>query len=824
MSISARRVGKFELLEELGRGGMGVVYRARDVRLDRLVALKFMRPERAVDEPSRARFLRECRAIASLNHRNIATLYEADESEDGALYFAAELVEGDTLGRVLAQGPVPIDRGIAIAIELADALAAAHAKGIVHRDIKPANIMIGRDGRVKVLDFGLASLGAAPLPFDSDAPTQASPAESAAFGSIVGTPGYMSPEQLRGEVVGPAADVYAAGIVLRELVAASKDRVPARVNAVVARCVSPQAADRFEDAAALRAALATLRPRPKRLYWWAGAAAVAAVSVAAYLWIGRASPLAFRSADRILIADVANETSDAVFSGALGTALEIDLRQSQYAIVVSRREIGEALTLSRRAADTRLDVPTALDLARWVNAKAVLVPSIALVNGRYRLTATLYATETKSPVGSVDVASASRDAVLETGVDELTAGVRTRLGEPLAQIQQADLPAVVVTTSSWEALEAVRQGSHALDRGQAVAAASFFEEALRIDPEFAAAKGQLALVLIQYLKQGDRGRTLLADAAAATGRLSNYERVMFRGLVAQFVNGNLDAALEEFRAATALFPTRAEPPRNQGIVLRAQGRYVEAAAAFQEAYARDPKMLTTLQLIWYLQIGPLRDPPGAIATAEKLVASRPEDPDALHMRGWSYLGQQRFDEADRQLDALLQKSPAYVRARINRAHLALKQHAVPEAIERYRAIADDSRAKRIDQDLDASELWLAIALQAAGRQAEADVRLAALLRSAKSPASRGLYESIRGRRAEAFGHLRALPGDATLDAETATTAAGAYAFSGNLDRALDLLAVAQRLNVWDAYYPLIRPDLKPLWTDERFTRLVLTGK
>jgi tetratricopeptide (TPR) repeat protein len=795
------------------------------VRLDRLVALKFMRPERAVDETSRARFLRECRAIAAMNHRNIATLYEADESEDGAMYFAAELVDGDTLAKVIAQGPVPLDRGIEIAIEVADALAAAHAKGIVHRDIKPANIMIGRDGRVKVLDFGLASLGAMPLPFDSDTPTQASPIESAAFGAVVGTPGYMSPEQLRGEVVGPAADVYAAGVVLRELVAAAKDRrVPAPVNAVVARCVSAQAVDRFQDAAALRAALAALRPRPLRMYWWTGAAAVAAAAVAVYLWIGRASPLAFRSADRILIADVANETSDAVFSGTLGTALEIDLRQSQYAIVVSRREIGEALTLSRRAADTRLDVPTSLDLARWVNAKAVLVPSIALVNGRYRLSATLYATETKSPVGSVDVTSATRDAVLETGVDELTAGVRTRLGEPLAQIQQADLPAVVVTTSSWEALEAVRQGSLALDRGQAVAAASFFEEALRIDPEFAAAKGQLALVLIQYLRQPDRGRKLLADASAATGRLSNYERVMFRGLVAQFVNGNLEAALEEFRAATSLFPTRAEPPRNQGIVLRALGRYPEAAAAFKEAYARDPKMVTTLQLIWYLQVGPVRDPPGALATAEKMVAQRPDDADSLHMRGWSYLGQQRYDEADRQLQALLQKYPAYVRARINLGHLALKQGDAPRAIERYRALVDDSRAKRIDQDLEACILWLAIALHAGGRQPEADVHLAALLRSAKTPASRALYESIRGRRAEALAHLRALPDPAKLDAESAMTAAGAYGFLGDIDRALEWFAIGQRLNVWDAYYAFIRPDLKPLWATERFTQLVLVGK
>jgi hypothetical protein len=299
---------------------------------------------------------------------------------------------------------------------------------------------------------------------------------------------------------------------------------------------------------------------------------------------------------------------------------------------------------------------------------------------------------------------------------------------------------------------------------------------------------------------------------------------MFRGLVAQFVNGNLEAALEEFRAATSLFPTRAEPPRNQGIVLRALGRYPEAAAAFKEAYARDPKMVTTLQLIWYLQVGPVRDPPGALATAEKMVAQRPDDADSLHMRGWSYLGQQRYDEADRQLQALVQKYPAYVRARVNLGHLALKQGDAPRAIERYRALVDDSRAKRIDQDLEACILWLAIALHTGGRQPDADVHLAALLRSAKTPASRALYESIRGRRAEALAHLRALPDPAKLDAESAMTAAGAYGFLGDIDRALEWFAIGQRLNVWDAYYSFVRPDLKPLWTDERFTRLVLTGK
>ena len=229
-------------------------------------------------------------------------------------------------------------------------------------------------------------------------------------------------------------------------------------------------------------------------------------------------------------------------------------------------------------------------------------------------------------------------------------------------------------------------------------------------------------------------------------------------------------------------------------------------------------------MLWFMQVGPLRDPAGAVATAEKVVALRVDDPDASHMLGWSYVTQQRFADAEKHLQAVRLKHPAYVRARTNLAHLTLRQGNTAQAVGLYRSIVDDSRAKRLDQNLESAILWLAIAEHASAGPASADPLLVEILRRAKTPAPRALYEAIRGRGPAALDHLRALPDRSKLDAETAITAAGAHAFLGDRDRAMEFFTHALTLNPWDRYYNLIRPDLKPLWEDERFTRLITTGK
>ena len=215
--VPGSRLGPYEILSPLGAGGMGEVYRARDPRLGRDVAVKVL-PSEVASSPDRlARFEREARAIAGLNHPNIVTLYSI-EDEAGVRFLTMELVEGQSLDRLVVPGGLPGPRLIEIALALADALVTAHERGVVHRDLKPANLMVTREGRLKVLDFGLARLASTSEPPGaavSHLPTMTGPLSVA--GQVVGTVPYMAPEQVRGRPVDERTDLFALGVVVYEL-------------------------------------------------------------------------------------------------------------------------------------------------------------------------------------------------------------------------------------------------------------------------------------------------------------------------------------------------------------------------------------------------------------------------------------------------------------------------------------------------------------------------------------------------------------------------------------------------------------------------------
>src|SRR5687768_6693541 len=223
MLVSGSRLGAYEIIAPIGAGGMGEVYRARDTRLKRDVALKIL-PESFATDPERlARFQREAEVVASLNHPHIAAIYGVEES-GSTRALVMELVEGPTLADRVAQGRVPVDEALAIAKQIAEALAAAHEQGIIHRDLKPANIKVRPDGTVKVLDFGLAkALEPIATPIGaSQLPTVTSPAMVTGVGVLLGTAAYMSPEQARGKAVDRRTDIWAFGCVLYEMLTGSR--------------------------------------------------------------------------------------------------------------------------------------------------------------------------------------------------------------------------------------------------------------------------------------------------------------------------------------------------------------------------------------------------------------------------------------------------------------------------------------------------------------------------------------------------------------------------------------------------------------------------
>jgi serine/threonine protein kinase len=213
------RLGPYEIVSLVGSGGMGEVYRARDPRLGREVAIKVL-PESFVHDRDRvARLRREAQLLASLNHPHIATIHGLEEA-DGQQFLVLELVDGESLDKRIARNPLPVDEALAIARQIVEALEAAHEKGIIHRDLKPANIALTSNDRVKVLDFGLAKLGQSDGARSSDpaaSPTITSPTMMTEFGMILGTAAYMSPEQARGKPVDKRTDIWAFGCVLYEM-------------------------------------------------------------------------------------------------------------------------------------------------------------------------------------------------------------------------------------------------------------------------------------------------------------------------------------------------------------------------------------------------------------------------------------------------------------------------------------------------------------------------------------------------------------------------------------------------------------------------------
>ncbi|MFI5184703.1 MAG: protein kinase, partial [Vicinamibacteria bacterium] len=417
-------IGPYRILERLGSGGMGDVFLAEDTRLHRKVALKTLAGSWSESPDARERLLREARAAAGLNHPNVAAIYDVVEAGD-VLHIVMEYVEGEPLFARLGSGGLPPDEVTSIAIQLCDAMEVAHAQGVIHRDLKPGNILLTREGRIKVLDFGLAKT----LP-SGNAGTPVSPSDSTPSnpGHIQGTPAYMSPEQLRGQAVDHRTDIYSLGVLLYELLTGHRPfqgtgvmelgmavltqeapssaqvdpHIPAGLSAIVARAMAREREDRFQSVADMRDALRRLPPgvsdrttvsalfpwavttvagrrafRWDRISWTVGVLVLlaAGLSVSGRApWVTPSS--AFADRDWLLVADVDNASGEAVLESSLKEGLITSLEQSSYVNVVPVERVIQALGRMRRDKATRIDAGIGREICQREGIKALLLGNI----------------------------------------------------------------------------------------------------------------------------------------------------------------------------------------------------------------------------------------------------------------------------------------------------------------------------------------------------------------------------------------------------------------------------------------------------------------
>jgi serine/threonine protein kinase/tetratricopeptide (TPR) repeat protein len=877
--VEPRTVAHFDVTGRLGAGGMGVVYRARDRVLGREVALKLVRPEQVADFGARQRFLREARAAAVLSHPGIATVYEAGEAaaeEPGGppqLYIAEELVDGETLAERLRRGPLAIEDVVGFGAQIADALGEAHARGIVHRDVKPSNVMVGPEGRLKILDFGLARrhvLEASGEAADTETWSRSAP------GTIAGTPAYMAPEQIAGEAVDARADVYSAGCVLYEMlsgqppftgattaevlrrsltetprpIAELRRDVPAPLAEVVTRALSRDPRDRPHDGGALASALReagsppTLRAgRPIRSRWRRPARA--AMTVLAVLGLGGLSwlllerftrpALAFKERDFVLVADVVNVSGEPVFDLALKSAIETDLRQSRYVNVVDSAQVQNTLRLMRRKGDARLDSDLGRQVCRRAGARALVVPTVLKAGEAYQIGASLVEPASGRVVSEVRVNARSREQVLLSSIDQLTRELRERLGESLTSIARTDPPFAHYTTSSLEALDLLAMGTRAWARGDFTKAERSFREALQHDPRFAAARGSLGLVLIQFLGRPEEGKAELKQALADAGDVSPRESLPLRALYKQFVAGDLPGALEDYRFISDLYPDMMQPYNNSGRIYAALGRYSEAEAMYERAHLADPRSAVALWNSYFLCMGPhLPDPACAERAARALASIDPGEANAAAAVAWSLVMQRRFAEAEEATQATLELDPEQPYALPNLAHLQLRRGAAEEAVATYRRLDAMKPEARKQTDPDHNALCLGLALRQAGRAKEGAAlmqrtanavrdRLAGHPRSAGEEALLASLLAGAGQTSEARALLKRVERRGDVQGDDATWLARAYAFLGETDRATALYVHAVETGYTDPYFVLIDPTLASIRDRPEIDRLLPAG-
>jgi TolB-like protein/Flp pilus assembly protein TadD len=681
-------ISHYRILKKLGEGGMGVVYKAEDIKLKRTVALKFLPPESTRDPEAKARFIHEAQAASALDHPNVCTIHEIDETEDGQLFLAMARYEGETLKERIARGPLPLDDALDITRQIAEGLAKAHEQEIVHRDIKPANIFVTTDRLVKILDFGLAKL--------------AGQTRITRAGTTLGTVAYMSPEQARGGETDARTDLWSLGVVLYEMmvgcrpfqgetqaavvsamqtsdpepVTSRRTGVPTNIDLVIAKCLEKDPADRYATAEDLNVDLRRLlrmctgsgrtqilagpKKQGRAILRFAPAIGGGLIVLLATLMIlnvggiqnhltrgtttGQITSLAVLPLENMM-----NDPDQEYFVAGMHEALITELSKIASLTVISR-------TSTMRYAAANKSVP---EIARELGADGIVEGSVLRSGGRIRITAQLIDGRRDRHLWADNFDRDLKDVF--TLQSEVASAIAREIQATVTQDESARLTGPgSIDPDVYEAYLQGRYLAGAENVESRLKSREYYTRAIDLDSTFAPAYAGLGLTYslapgaftgLSLEKAYAKAERLIRKALQIDPNLASAHFALAEVLFEH--HWDWSGAEREYRQALQLDPSYASAHSGYSEFLSAMGRHEEAISHAQRAYRLSPGT------------------PGAGSCA-----------------GYAYFYARRYDDAVAHLQKILELNPNYSRTHFGLGHALLELGRVDEAIREYE-IADE---------------------------------------------------------------------------------------------------------------------------------------